>query len=312
VTRALSSALVVALLAATAAAFVITERAKLERSPIYGTKPPPHEFSPKGSTVPAAAFSFQLRSRETVEVWMKNSSGRRVRTVLPPHTFKARTRIRLAWNGLNDNGILVPDGGYSPVVKLKRSHWTIALPNHVRLDTVPPSISVGRPPDPILSPDGDHRGDTLRVSYRINEPAQAILYVDGARAVLTQAQKLTGILIWNGTAKRHGVFRPLPPGRFVLAVAARDRAGNVSRPLRLAIAHIRYVAVAPSHITVRPRERFAMRVSTDAPKVRWKLHGQSGVKRRGTVHLRAPAKKGAYSLYVIVRNHAARARVVVR
>lgn len=36
--RLIATALVLALLAATVAAFAITERLKLERSPIYGTK----------------------------------------------------------------------------------------------------------------------------------------------------------------------------------------------------------------------------------------------------------------------------------
>jgi hypothetical protein len=308
VARALSSALVLALLAATAVAFAITEGAKLERSPIYGTRVPTPEFSPNGRAVPVALFSFRLRTHERVEVWMESSSGTRVRTLLQPRSFKAGSRVSLVWDGLDDSGALVPDGDYKPVVKLERSHRTIVLPNPIRLDTVPPKIVVRHPLYPILSPDGDHHGDIFRVHYAVNEPAHGILYVDGKRVAFTLRQKLTGELVWNGKLN----LRPAPPGRYVLTIAARDRAGNVSKPRPFAIAQVRYVVLARPRIVVNPKQRFAVRVSTDAPRVRWQLHGQSGVQRRGTLHFRAPAKKGVYHLYVFVGDHAARAAVVVR
>jgi hypothetical protein len=310
VARALSSALVLALLAATAVAFAITEGAKLERSPIYGTKPPPHEFSPKGTAVPVARFSFRLRSRERVAVWIEDAKGARVRTLLQPQSFKAGSRVSVVWDGLDDNRMLVPDGDYRPVVKLERSHRTIVLPNSTRLDTVPPKIVVRRSQYPILSPDGDHYGDLFRVPYRVNEPAHGILYVEGTRVAFTLSQKLTGVLVWNG--KVNG--RPLRPRRsgYVLSVAAQDRAGNVSEPYPFGVAHIRYVVLGRSRIDVKPRGRFAVRVSTDAPTVRWQLHGRSGVQRRGTLRFRAPARKGVYHLFVTVGDHAARATVVVK
>jgi hypothetical protein len=242
VARALSSALVLALLAATAVAFAITESAKLERSPIYGTKVPTPEFSPDGSTVPVAQLSFRLRQRERVEVWIEKADGTRVRTLLEPRSFKAGAQLSLVWDGLNDAGLIEPDGVYKPVVKLERSHRTIVLPNPIRLDTVPPRITVKHPLYPILSPDGDHHGDTFRVRYTVNEPAHGILYVDGVRVAFTLAQKPTGELVWNGTL--HG--KPVRPrlGGYVLTIAAQDRAGNVSKPYPFAIAHVRYVVPA--------------------------------------------------------------------
>jgi hypothetical protein len=142
----------------------------------------------------------------------------------------------IVWDGLDNGGVLVPDGDYKPVVKLERSHRTIVLPNSVRLDTVPPKIFVRHPQYPILSPDGDHHGDVLRVAYRVSEPAHGILYVDGTRVAFTLSQKLTGVLVWNGTLKKDGVLGPAPPGRYVLTVAAQDRAGNTSKPDPFAIA----------------------------------------------------------------------------
>jgi hypothetical protein len=310
VARALSSALVLALLAATAVAFAITEGAKLERSPIYGTRVPVPVFSPNGSTAPVATISFRLRSRERVEAWIRNASGNRVRTLLHPRTLAAGTRVNLVWDGLSDRGIAEPDGVYMPVVKLQRSHRTIVLPNPIRLDTVPPVIKVKRPQYPILSPDGDHHGDVFRVPYTINEPAHAILYVDGTRVAFTRSQRTVGELTWNG--KLNGRPARAGPRGYVLTVAARDRAGNVSKPFPFAIAHVRYVVLGRTRVDVRPRQRFAIRVSTDAPRVRWRLRGRSGVQPRGTLHFRAPAAKGVSFLYVFVGDHADRAAVVVR
>lgn len=305
--RALSSALVLALLAATAVAFAITESAKLERSPIYGTKIPTPEFSPSGTTRLVAKISFRLRSRERVEVWIQNSHGMRIDTLLHPRDFPAGAHLNLVWDGVDDHGITEPDGAYEPVVKLDRSHRTIVLPNTIRLDTVPPRITVKHPLYPILSPDGDHHGDVFRVPYAVNEPAQGILYVGGKQVELTRSQRLTGRLEWNGKLD----LKPVRPGRYVLEAAARDRAGNVSKPYPFAIAQVRYVVLARSRVVVGPRGRFAIRVSTDAPTVRWQLHGRSGVEKRGTLHLRAPAKRGVYHLYVFVGDHAARCTVVV-
>ncbi len=216
------------------------------------------------------------------------------------------------WDGLDDSGALEPDGVYKPVVKLERSHRTIVLPNPIRLDTVPPKIVVRHPLYPVLSPDGDHHGDIFRVHYTVNEPAHGILYVDGTRVAFTLRQKLAGELVWNGRLKKDGVLRPARPGRYVLSVAAQDRAGNISKPYPFAIAQIRYVALARPRIVVKPKQRFAVRVSTDAPTVHWQLHGRTGVERRGTLRFRAPAKKGVYHLYVFVGSHAAQSTVVVK
>ena len=62
---------------------------------------------------------------------------------------------------------------------------------------------------------------------------------------------------------------------------------------------------------MRPGGRFAIRVSTDAPTVRYLLHGRRGLARRGTLHLRAPKSPGVYRLYVSSGGHSDRAVVVV-
>jgi hypothetical protein len=307
VARVLSTAIVLALLAATAGAFALTEGAKLEHSPLYGTRVDPI-FSPAGQTKKVAHISFRVRPREHVEVWIEDAKGRKAATILPGRTVPAHTRLNLVWTGLTDSGILLSDGAYMPVVKLLRSHRTIVLPNPIVLDTTPPKVTVKHPQYPILSPDGDGHADAFAVHYSIDEPAHAILLVRGTQVLFTHTSKQTGELVWRGRLKDGSRARP---GRYLLSIAARDVAGNVSKGIPFAIAQVRYITLARTRVVVRPGARFALRVSTDAPSVRWKLHGRSGVEPRGTLHFRAPKSVGVFQLYVTAGTHAARCVVVV-
>jgi hypothetical protein len=306
VARVLSTAIVLALLAATAVAFAITEGAKLEHSPILRTRVSP-VFSPDGKSQPNAEISFELRTRERISVWIETSDGKRVRYLLTNRTFPAGSHVDLLWDGVADNGLAEPDGKYLPVVKLERSHRTIVLPSPIRLDTKPPVITVRHPLYPIISPDRDGRHDTFRIHYTLNEPAHAILAVRGRRVEFTRGQKLSGVLVWNGTLNGH----PARPGRYLLTVSAQDTAGNVAKPFPFAIAQVRYLTLARDRIVVKPGRRFALRISTDVPTIRWRLHGRSGEQPRGTLHFRAPKSVGVYRLYIFAGDHAARTAVVV-
>jgi hypothetical protein len=311
VARVLPTALVLVLLAATAAAFSLTERAKLELSPIYGTQPN-QVFSPESKTprTSVARIHFRVRKAERIDVWIQNSHGVKVADLLVDRAVHPREELRLVWDAFTGAGTLVPDGTYRPVVKLTRSHRTIVLPSDIVLDTKPPRITVfPRTKYPIISPDGDGHADAFRVRYQVSEPAHAILLLRGTQVVYTLGQKQTGTLTWNG--KRPGTSRPLPPGRYVLGVAARDRAGNQSAGKPFAIGQVRYVALARRRVVARPGGRFAIRVSTDAPRVEWQLHGRSGTLPRGTLRLRAPKRRGVYHLYVTVATHTAVCAVVV-
>jgi hypothetical protein len=184
------------------------------------------------------------------------------------------------------------------------------MPSDIGVDTTPPRI-VAHPATkyPIISPDGDGHADVFRVAYATDEPAHAILLLRGRQVVYTNGQKERGTLVWNG--KVPGSSRPLPPGRYVLAVAARDRAGNQSTGIAFAIGQVRYVTLARKRVVVPPGGRFALRVSTDAPHVDWLLHGRHGTLPRGTLRLRAPKSAGVYRLYVSVGSHTAVCSVVV-
>jgi hypothetical protein len=150
------------------------------------------------------------------------------------------------------------------------------------------------------------------VPYRVNERAHAILFVRNTRVEFTLSQKQAGEVHWTG---KLGLPprppRPVRPGRYVLSIAAQDEAGNQSKPFPFAIAQVRYITLARDRVVVGPGGKFALRVSTDTPFVRWTLHGRSGTQRSGTLRFTAPKSVGVYRLYVTAGSHAALCTVVV-
>jgi hypothetical protein len=305
VTRVLSSVLLVALFAATSAAFVLTEAAKLEKSPIYGTSVT-KLFSPTCNCKnDKALIDFWLRKSEHVSAWLEYD-GKRVRTLVPGRRY-ARGPVRLSFNGISPTGLTLPDGVYLPFVHLGSSHRTIGLPNPIRLDTKPPVVQVRQSIHAHISPDGDGRNDVFRILYRVSKPSHGILFVDGRLVEFTYWEPLRGVLVWNGKIDD----RLASPGKHVLEISAQDLAGNRAKPFPFAVVTIRYLALGRNRLLVRPGARFSILALTDASTVTWLLHGRHGKLPRGRLHLRAPKRPGLYRLYVQAAGHSAKALIIV-
>jgi hypothetical protein len=305
VPRIVSTVLVLGLLAGTAAAFALTEGLKLERTPIFATQVD-KVFSPvcRCRTQRARIF-FRLRKAETVRVTIERG-GTAVRTLLQRHLRKGP--VDLFWDGRGEGGRVEPDGSYRPVVRLERSHRTIRLPNRIEIDTRPPVVERVSAAPRIFSPDGDGRADRITARYRFDEGAHAVLFVDGKQRVVGRSSRETGTVDWFGRVRGRAVAR----GLHELALAGRDVAGNLSRPKPAGEVLVRFVALGRETISVAAGARFALRVSTDAATVRWRLGGRSGTASRGTVKLRAPVEPGRYTLFVAANGRAASAAVVVK
>lgn len=299
--RVLSTAFLVALLAATATAFALTEGAKLELSPIHKTFVTP-VFSPG---ITNANIDFRLRKTDHLTVWVTRG-GKRVATIVPGHTYRPGL-VRLAFSGVSSAGITLPDGIYVPVVHFGRSHRTITIPSEILLDTRPPVIKVPHRVYTHISPDGDGHRDIYSVAYSLDGPAHAILIANRRRIVVTRGQKVHGKLVWNGRLDG----KPVRSGNYTLQASARDAAGNVAKPFPFAVVTVRYVKLGRTRILARPGTHFAVRVLADAPVVSWRLNGGHGESRSHTLRLRAPTKPGVYRLYVEAAGHAAKALVVV-
>jgi FlgD Ig-like domain len=298
--------IVLALLGATAAAFAVTERLKLERSPITGPRVD-RVFSPVCECArDVAVISFVLRKPGTVTVDVLDSNGRSVRTLVR-NRDEAKGRVSYTWDGRNGGERVVPEGRYRPRVQLEEHGRTIVLPNPIRVDTTAPKIRLVRAFPRIFSPDGDGRRDRITATYKLDERARAMMLVDGRRRALSKFQELEGRLVWFGRVNGGSVR----PGTYEIRLRAFDRAGNRSRRTRAVAVQARYVELARDRVQVVAGRRFGIRVSTDATSYRWLFAGERGAGRAELLVLRAPDTAGAYTVYVTVGGHADKTDVVV-
>lgn len=298
--------IVLLLLGATAAAFAVTERLKLERSPVTGTRVD-RVFSPVCECArDVAVISIVLRRRETVTLDILDRDGESIRTVVR-NLREPAGRVSYTWDGRDNLERVVPEGVYRPRVQLERNGRTIVLPNPIRVDTTAPRIRLVRVFPRAFSPDSDGRRDRVTASYRIDERARAVMLVDGRQRVQSKFRRLEGRLVWfgrvNGTVVRPGIYE--------LRLRAVDRAGNRSLRTRAVPVRVRFVELSRERIEVQAGKRFSVRVRTDAEAYRWLFAGERGAGRREVLVLRAPEEAGAYRLYVTTGGRAASAAVEV-
>jgi hypothetical protein len=288
--------IVAGLLAATATAFAVEERLKLDDSPVLRTRITAL-FSPKNGE---ARIRFGLRREEDIRLDIVDDNGTVVRHALGTGVF-GQALHQFAWDGRNDAGRIVPDGLYHVKLELKDEDRTIDFPNTVRVDSTPPTIQLTIRPR-VFSPDGDKRADRVDVRYKFDEQAYAILYVDGKRVGRSGRKKATSTYAWYGRGKR--------PGDYRLALAARDLAGNVAGSTRAFTVRLRYIDLYKHKFTPRGRI-LRVRVSTDAKTVGWRLGRTRGNAKPPLIRLPVPSKPGRYTLTVTANGHRARATVVV-
>jgi hypothetical protein len=212
------------------------------------------------------------------------------------------------WDGRDDAGRILMEGEYRPRVHVQGEHQTITLPNPIRIDVTPPVIQDVSVRPRVISPDGDRRRDKLMVSYRLSEDGRGVLFVNGKRRALTRFPRTEETIVWNGKVRG----RPVRQGVYAIQLLAFDQAGNRSARTPAIPVAVRYVALGRDRITVAAGAPFAVRVSSDAARVRWTLGGRSGFARPGTLRLRAPLQKGRFTLTVSANGHTARAAVFVR
>jgi hypothetical protein len=301
----LSTVCLVALLGATAAAFAVTNGAKLEPSTIVLTKPPA-VFSPScNCETSLTSIDFRLRKAERLSVWVTRD-GTRVRTLLTGRSYP-RGLVQIPFDGISGDGITLAPGTYRAFVRLEQAHRTMALPYAIRLDATPPAVHAPHRVYKAISPDGDGRKDVFTVAYRLSERGRAILLVDGRQAVVAPSVARRGVLRWDG--KVDG--RVVATGNHVLRISARDTAGNRAKPFPFAIVQVRYVSLGRDRVLASPGGRFAILALSDAAQLAWRFNNRTGVARPGTLRFKAPRKAGVYRLYVSANGHSDRALVVV-
>jgi len=227
VSRNAPTILALLLIVATATAFAVTQRLKLEPSPISQTRVS-DVFSPVcRCATKAANIDFSLRRADHLRIAIRTGSGEL--TVAEGSFPQGDVHVR--WDGRGVSGEIVPDGIYYSLVQLRRAGRTIDLPNPIRVDTIRPSIRLRSVRPRVFRP-----GTTkVTVTYTVSEHAHALLFVDGRRRVLTASKRLRYLLHWSG--KVHG--RAIRPGRHKLKLVAEDLAGNRSAPTPWVVVRVR-------------------------------------------------------------------------
>jgi hypothetical protein len=303
--RILSTAVIVGLLAATAAAFAITERLKLTKSPITATKIVRAYVSPRAHT--SAAVAIRFRRADLVTVTIEDSHRHAVDT-LAYRRRAPRGRRFFVWNGRTDAGTVAPDGTYRMEVHFANQHRTILIPNPILLESKLPAVLDAGVTPKAFSPDGDHQFDAVEIHYKLSEDAHVLVSVDGQRIIRGRSHKSKDKVSWGGKVN----LKLLPPGTYVLDVGAVDLAGNRATTVKHVSVTIRYIALKAKRVVVGARGRLRIGVSTDAKRYRWKLGARSGSASGAVLKLRAPSSRGSYRLTVSEHGHDAVATVVVR
>jgi hypothetical protein len=298
-------ALVTLLVVATAIAFAVTEHLKLEPVPITSTRVT-KQFSPIcRCDTSKARIAFSLRRSERVTLLIVGPKGGETRRLIDSEDEPSGP-LHVIWDGRDNSGQLAPNGNYHARVHLANERLWIPLPNVIQLDTQPPKLSSISVSPHTISPDGDHNKDALHISYRLNERARILLFVDGKLAETTRNRAARPSRFdWKGVLDGR-----LLAGWHFLTLRAMDLVGNESAatappiPVRIRILNLR-----PKVIRVTAGTTFRLTISTDRNSVRWRFNGQIGPATRSSLVLQAPSTPGRYR--AIVRSGPYRASTLV-
>jgi hypothetical protein len=214
------TAVIVALLAATAVAFATTERQKLERTP-FGVLPVARNVSPARG---AALIRLRLHRPHLLTMQILDGRDRVVATLAHEQRFEAGIAV-FRWRAD------VPDGVYTPRVTLDDGR-VFTLPLQIRIDTMSPTATLVSYRPHVLRRSAKPQ---VRIAYRVSEKAHILLYVDDRRVIVGGAKSLHFAVNWY--PKRNG--RRLRPGRYRLQLAAVDLAGNIGRRTRTFVVRVR-------------------------------------------------------------------------
>lgn len=267
--------------------------------------------------------SFILKRSDDVTATMVDRDGDRVRELVSERSLGARQRLRLAWDGRDDDGQVVPDGTYRVQLRLGRQGRTILLPRNMVKDTKPPPLkvlSIG--PERRIGPEVLPRADGRPATVRFQAPGQrksvVVLRTDvvPARSVYDAPIPLRDdqdTWTWDGTDKG----RRVPAGTYVVVLRGRDQAGNVGssvpEPIRLQYGErfagkggitVRYLTAQAPTEPVPAGSRMAVAVDSAGEPYDWQVRrvGQPAVRARGSGTksrvVRFTAPEGRSGLYV--------------
>lgn len=278
-----------ALLAASATAFAVAQRFKLQRAPV--TQPRfTRVFGPMcGCDKATARLSVRLRRAESLGAAIVTMDGDHVRT-LATGLEQPPGRVQFTWDGRDDAGKIVAEGRYRLRLRLERAGRTIIVPTPVRVDTTPPRVELIAVKPRVISPDEDGRADRARYTYRSSEFGYPVVYVNGEYTARGRHWPAgVGKAQWRARAGG-GTF--LPAGIYRTRLAVVDVAGNSSEPTEEVVVRIRLIDLAERRLVARRGGRITIHVDVDAKSVSWAI----GAANRFLPLVRGTAPAGAITI----------------
>jgi hypothetical protein len=234
----LAGAVFAALVVATFAAFFVAQRLKAAPGLVGEFRHNPF-FSPNhDGRFDRATVRFEIRKRGRVSVAVVDADGDEVRELIDDDTFLPYREIRARWDGLNDDGERVPDGTYRYRITLPDQGRNVVIPESVRLDTTPPKprvTSIGPAKDTVPRPEllpvpgGGDAVVHFVAPGRKTSKKRVLLFKTGPgpmRAVGAPIALPDDATEWRWDG-RTANGRPVSPGTYLVAVQARDQAGNI-------------------------------------------------------------------------------------
>jgi FlgD Ig-like domain len=239
-TTRLSTAAFAVLVAASIAAFFVTQHLKVTTPLIQGTpRPAPPVINPlhavqcgkwnTGSTT----ISFYLQHRsDVVDVDVVDSGGDVVREVATGRRMRKGVRNPdgvFHWDGRLADGRVAPEGSYYFRVVLLHQDRAVNLTGvPVAVKTVPPRPEITSVTPRVISSGSrvaihyagnENRGGTILL-YRMGSPG-------GPRLIKTFLTPWSGhTAIWDGTVRNQ---RPAPAGTYLIALEVSDAACNTGQ-----------------------------------------------------------------------------------
>jgi flagellar hook assembly protein FlgD len=196
---------------------------------IYAPSSSATAFSPNGDGAgEKVTLSAVLSERADWTVDVKDGGGAVVR-----HFAGQGTAIAAVWNGRDEDGLRVPDGAYTAVMKGSNDHGvTRSASVGVRVDTVAPEVSAVAA-QRVVSPNGDGLADSTLIAYALGEAGSVRVRIyDGAgtlvRTLLSGAWQSSGdhTVKWDGRVSSASGLTPAVSGTYTVRVRDTDAAKN--------------------------------------------------------------------------------------
>lgn len=305
------------LLAATVGAFLVANRLK-SQPPVIEVIKRDTFFSPNGDgRRDKDTIVYTVDFDGTASVDVIDADGVPVRRITNNERLRADRRGRVTWDGRDDDGRVAPDGEYRLRFILEKGRSLLA-PRPFYVDTAPPRPAVVvDAATPIIRPGGS-AAFRVRGAGMDEAPSFTVIRTDVSppRAV----RDIPGVAgeedySWDG---RDTLGRPAPPGTYLIAVKAYDKARNEGQGPALPLPDppravegrpgvtVRTLAVQPPVRSVRAGGQVNVRVDARGRAFSWTLRrlGErkpvlSGIRPAGRTSLLVRVPRGPSGIFLL-------------